>query len=347
MMSNEVNQKNKENVWGFWQKLNHAEADDTANVIQSYVHEDISWKGPHPINHLQGADALITGFWQPLLQSFPDLKRKSYIFMGGQYAGDDSVSATGYFTGTFVQDWLGIPATGDKTNIRFGEFCFMQDGKIVENYVQLDLLAVMRQAGFQVIPPAPGAEGGKVPGPRTGDGVLLTEQDELESRKSVQLVEAMAQGLRRYDRKSLSSMEQVHYWHPQMHWYGPCGIGTCHSLEEFEDFHQRPWLRAFPDRPLRDRIPGGPGRVLGRPAEGHYVAGGVYGTWHATHAGEYLGYPATGKRMTTRVMDWWRREGDSLVENWVMIDIIDIFQQFGVDLFDRMRRQVEQRSFDA
>ncbi len=34
-----------------------------------------------------------------------------------------------------------------------------------------------------------------------------------------------------------------------------------------------------------------------------------------------------------RVMDWWRREGDVLTENWVLIDMIDVFLQLGVDLF--------------
>ena len=197
-MSNELNQRNKERVWDLWQRMNHVESDGVEDLIRSAFHEDVNWNGPHPINHLEGVEGVIGGLWQPLLQSFPDLKRNTYIFMGGQYAGECSVSATGYLTGTFAEDWLGIPATGAKTNIRFGEFCFLEDGKIVENYVQLDLLAVMRQVGYQILPPAPGAEGGKVPGPRTGDGVLLTEQDEFESRKSMQLVEAMAQGLRRY-----------------------------------------------------------------------------------------------------------------------------------------------------
>jgi hypothetical protein len=47
--------------------------------------------------------------------------------------------------------------------------------------------------------------------------------------------------------------------------------------------------------------------------------------------------------MTIRDFDWYRREGDLLIENWVPIDMIDLFMQMGVDLFDRLRRQVEQR----
>ena len=98
--------------------------------------------------------------------------------------GEEWVSGCGYLTGTFANDWLGIPATGRKTNIWFGLFYVLREGKISESYIQLDVLAVMRQAGYQVLPPAPGAEGGKVPAPLAKDGILLTEYDPLESRKS-------------------------------------------------------------------------------------------------------------------------------------------------------------------
>ncbi len=353
-MSNNTNQKNKEFVWDFWQKMNHVGIDNVPDIIRAAMHEDVNWNGSAPINQIEGVDALITDFWQPLLTSFPDLKRKAYIFMGGTDKGDsiygtdqveEWVSGVGYLTGTFVQDWLGIPATGEKTNIHFGQFYLLREGKIAESYVMYDILAVMRQAGFQVLPPALGGEGGKVPGPAAGDGVLLTEQNSLESRKSLQLVEAMGRGLERYVRSrdggDMRSMEQWHYWHPQMHWYGPSGIGACLSLEEFADFHQRPWLHGFGDRNLSHN---GGGRALGFIGEGQYVCGGIWDRVFSRNHGEYAGNPATGKLMTIRDFDWWKREDEFLIENWVPIDLIDIFKQLGVDLFDRLRHQIERRN---
>jgi predicted ester cyclase len=348
-MFHKNNQQNKAHVWDFWQRMNHVESSGVADLIRSAFHEDVDWNGPHPINQLLGVDALIGDFWLPLLRSFPDLKRKADILLGVLSGEEEWVSGIGYLTGTFVQDWLGIPATGEKTNIHFGQFYLMRDGKIAENYVILDLLAVMRQAGFQVLPPARGAEGGKVPGAHTGDGVLLTEQDELETEKTIQLMTAMGRGLGRYvrsrDGANMRSMEQEHYWHPRMHWYGPTGIGACLSLEEFEDFHQRPWLHGFGDRGVPE--PGG-GRLIGfgktgRLAEGHYAAIGGWDCAYSRNHGEYLGVPATGKMMTIRDFDWYRREGDYLVQNWVPIDMIDLLLQMGVDLFERLRHQVEQR----
>ena len=339
------NQKNKSVVWDYWQRMNHAEVRQIPALVRRAFHEDVDWNGSQPINKIRGADALITDFWEPLRQSFPDVKRKADILIGGVGSdGDDWVSGIGYLTGTFVHDWLGIPATGKKTHTHFGQFFVMRDEKIAESYVILDMLAVLKQAGFQVLPPALGQEGGKVQAPRGRDGVQLTEQDELEGRKTVQLVEEMGNGLMRYvrerDMENMDTMEEWHYWHPDFHWYGPAGIGTTHTIEEFQDFHQRPWLLGFGDRGL-DVDPGG--KFMAHHGEGNYSAVGVWDWKFSHHWGEYQGVPATKKIITIRDFDWYRREGNYLIQNWIPIDMVDIFLQFDVDLFDRMRRQDELR----
>lgn len=352
-MSNTLNQRNKDIVWDFWQKLNHVGAENAPAAIRAAVHDDVDWNGSAPIDQIVGVEGLIADFWLPLLHSFPDLKRAPYVFMGGiesglsDWAGEPGgewVTGCGYLSGTFVNDWLGIPATGKKTNIWFGQFYLMREGKIAESYGQYDILAVMRQAGYQVLPPAPGAEGGKVPGPVAKDGILLTEQDALESRKSLQLVEAMGKGLMRYardrDGDDMSRMEQGKYWSQDMKWFGPSGIGGCFTLEEFEDFHQRNWLRGFGDRHL-DMDRGG--RSMGFIGEGKYACGGVWDTYFSYNNGDYAGIPATGKLMTMRDFDWWKREGEFLIENWVPIDMIDLCRQLGVDLMERLRIQIEER----
>lgn len=338
------NQMNKRIVWDYWQKLNHAEAKDIPRILQAAYRKDIDWNGPHPINRRVGIEGVAADFWLPLLRSFDGLRRETDILMGGVSDGEDWVSGIGYFVGTFVHDWLGIPATGQKTLIHFGQFYVMREGRIAEGYLILDLLSVMKQAGFQVLPPARGAEGGRLPGPRGGGGILLTEQDELESRKTCQLMEAMGHGLMRYvrprDGADMRSMEQWHYWHPQMHWYGPTGIGASLNLEQFADFHQRPWLHGFGDRHLDE--PGG-GRIMAAMGEGQYSCAGIWDTKFSRHHGEYQGVAPTGRMMTIRDFDWYKREGDHLIQNWIPIDLIDLFRQIGVDLFERLRDQVELR----
>lgn len=349
----ELNQENKEMIWDFWQKLNHVGAEHVPEVVHAALYEDVDWNVSAPIDQIRGVEAVTADFWLPLFRSFPDLKHQPYVFLGSidqrsmmgvAPSGEAWVSGCGYLTGTFAQDWLGIPATGRKTNIWFGLFYLVRDGKIAEGYTQLDILSVMRQAGYQVLPPSPGADGGKIPGPRAKDGVLLMDSDPLESRKTQQLVVAMLNGMMRYVRSrdggDLRSMEQDKYWHTDMKWYGPSGIGMCLSHEEYEDFHQRPWLHGFGDRNL---IRQGSGRFMGHMAEGNYMAGGIWDTVFSYHHGEYAGIPATGKLMTMRDFDWWKREDDRLIENWVPIDLIDLCRQMGVDLMARLREQIEAR----
>ena len=184
-MTNETVQKNKALVWEFWNKFNESQASDKLNIVRSNVHEDISWHGVHPFNDLTGVGALISEFWQPLLHAIPDLQRTTEIFIGGHRHW---VGAIGYFSGTFTHDWLGIPATGREISIRFGEFSAVHDGKIGLTYIIPDLLDVIRQAGYQLVPPSLGKEG-QITGPLTGDGVLLTPHDNAKGAKTLALAQ--------------------------------------------------------------------------------------------------------------------------------------------------------------
>jgi predicted ester cyclase len=323
-MTSQIVQKNKAIVWEFWQKLNDSEPGGAVNVIQSYVHKEISWHGPHPINNLKGVDALIKGFWQPLLKSFPDLRRKCDIFIGGHVHW---VGAIGYFTGTFSHDWLGIPASHCETHIRFGEFSAVYDGKIIMTYIIPDVLDVMRQAGFQLVPPSLGEEG-LLPAPMTGDGVLLTTQVDEEGNKTLSLAKTMC--------GALDTPECEGFWDSdRMMWYGPCGIGALRTYKKFEDDHCVPFRHAFP----------GYGTLFGgvhvaEVGEGNYAGWVGWPSIRGIHGGEYLGCPPTGNLFEWRLMDFYRREGDRIIENWVPVDMIHLFLTMGVDLFEKMRGQI-------
>jgi len=120
------------------------------------------------------------------------------------------------------------------------------------------------------------------------------------------------------------------YWHEDFMWYGPAGIGSTRGLNGFREYHQNPFLKAFPDR-------GSDNNDI-RFAEGTYCGWSGWPSMEATHTGDgWLGLPATDRSVTLRVMDFWRREGDELAENWVFIDMIDLLNRLGVDVFDRLR----------
>ena len=75
-----------------------------------------------------------------------------------------------------------------------------------------------------------------------------------------------------------------------------------------------------------------------RIAERTYVASTGWPSVQASHSGDtFMGVPTTNRRVGMRVMDFWRRDGDKLAENWVYIDIIDLLQQMGVDIFAQIQ----------
>jgi predicted ester cyclase len=325
-----IHSRQKHAIFTSLAKINGLAIEEKMGAIRELYHADVDWHGPHPINRLSGADRVISGFWAPLLGALPDLERRDDIFIANSFNGGDWVGATGYLTGTFETTWLGIPATGGVINIRYGEFSRIEAGKVCEVYLILDLLDVMRQAGCWPKGLAIGrGSADRVPGPATRDGVTLETAAPAESEQSLRLVEAMIAGLMQYDQKSLESMGMERFWHPDMMWYGPAAIGTSRRLKGFQDVHQRAFLQAFPDRVG--------GNHKARIGDGAYVGSCGWPSINATHRGPWLGYPATNRRITMRVMDFWRREGTLLRENWVFIDQIDLLLQMDVDVMSHLR----------
>jgi predicted ester cyclase len=222
--------------------------------------------------------------------------------------------------------------------VRIGEFYRVEQGKITHARILLDLVDVMRQAGYNVLPKSSGLDL-LVPGPQTGDGVLHAPQALSESQASMDSLDRMIGGLTSFNQKDLKSMGMHAFWHKDMMWYGPCGIGTSRQVEGFQKHHQKPFLHAFPDRKG--------GNHISRISEGHYIASTGWPSVHATHKGDYLGAPAINGPIHMRVADWWRREGDVLRENWVMIDLPDLLLQMNVDLFQRLAQQIKAKALQV
>ena len=95
------------------------------------------------------------------------------------------------------------------------------------------------------------------------------------------------------------------------------------------NFHQIPFLRGFPDRR-------GASHYI-RIEDDNFVVTGGWPSVEATHGGEWLGIPATNKKIKMRVMDFYRLENNVIAENWVPIDIIHILYQMGFDVFARLK----------
>lgn len=286
-----------------------------------------------PVGDLAGAAGLIKGLWEPMIAALPDLERRTDILLSGEFTNKEGATgnwfaSTGFLVGHFEAPLWGIEPTKRPLWIRYGWFDRAVGDAIVESYLIFDVARMLIDS--EQWPLAPQLGQSQWPAPHTQDGVALDASDPAESEKSLKLVEAMIAGLMRYDGQSLASMRMVDFWHPQFHWYGPGGIGSARGHRDYERTHQGPFLAAFPDRV------GGNHKC--RIGDGTYVASTGWPSINATHSGDsWLGLPGTGKRITMKVMDFWRREGDLLAENWVFIDMIDLLEQIGVDVFARVR----------
>jgi len=56
----------------------------------------------------------------------------------------------------------------------------------------------------------------------------------------------------------------------------------------------------------------------------------VYGTYSGTHAGDWLGIPATGRTYSFDAVDIFRLEDGRLAEHWDVLDVHGLFTQLGV-----------------
>lgn len=334
------NQANKRLVWQLWSDIENASYSDVESLFASAMAPHVAWHGHAPLGSLSGVSAVARDFWIPLAASFSGLRRETHLFFGGESNGraDGDVSqdgrwwvtGTGLFHGRFDQDYLSVPASGSQVQIRWGEFCCIEDGKIREIYFLIDMVDLMQQAGFDVLPPARGADG-MYPAPSAGDGLLHEASDAATSTYSRDHIHRFIfNALNAFDESDLESMGMADWFHPDVRWYGPGGIGACLSFREFEELHQAPWLVAFPDREVQD--------LDALFAEGAYSAAPGWAGVQATHTGPYIDVPATGKRVDFNGLDWWKRDGGRYIENWVFVDMVHLFEQFGVNLFDRLKR---------
>ena len=289
-----------------------------------------------PVDKQIGRANYETNVLSPLRAAFPHGEERIDIRLAGHYAptnhiAGDWVASSGHIGGVFERDLFDIPATGQTVFVRFGRFERYVEGIIVETILLLDLPSLMMQAGVWPLAPSMGPWS-IAPGPRAHDGIVTPNAGGGE--QSLALVEAMIGGLHKFKGATqgdgLKSMGMRDFWTEHFWWYGPAPIGNFRGHGDYERGHQGPFLTAFPDRV------GGNHRC--RIGEGNYVATTGWPSIAATHTGGgWLGLAPTTRKITMRVMDFWRREDDLLDENWVMIDLIDLLRQMDLDVFARLR----------
>ena len=317
---------------------------DLRRALDKIVADDAVFRLAYPFGDMTGAQAFHDNALALLKTAWPDVERRDWLLMAGEDDhGADWVGSGGHFIGTFTAPFLDIPPTGHLVHMRFHEFYRLVDGRIAEMQALWDIPEVMMQAGAWPMAPSLGREF-CIPGPASGDGLVRNAREPERSRASQQLIIEMLDHMKRHPRLGGPEvMEMPRFWHPRMNWYGPAGIGTGRGIEGFRNWHQIPFLNAMPDRGSKvDQV------IYHFFGDNDFV--GVTG-WPnmiqtISHDG-WLGIPPLGREITMRSLDFWRLEDGLIRENWVMVDLLDMYDQIGVDVLARMREFTKARNLGA
>ncbi|MCY3997076.1 MAG: ester cyclase [Rhodobacter sp.] len=153
---------------------------------------------------------------------------------------------------------------------------------------------------------------------RHPEQAVLTRDTDMERTEETRaVIEAMVEGLNDHRIDDIGE-----FFAEGFRWIGNRGCGTKSGLREFQDNWQRPFQAAFSDKVCIDEA---------RLFMGEWAA--AFGRQEATHSGEFLGIPPSGRRVEIRYMDFWKVVDGKIVDNWVSVDFAHVAAQLGVDLF--------------
>jgi len=307
---------------------------DVRQQLKGLTVEQATFRLAYPFGDIMGADAFYEQAYAPFLEAWPDLERRDAIVIAGtDTCGNDWVGCCGNYVGTFISSWLDIQPTGQLVQMRFHEFYRFVDGVVVETQMLWDIPEVMQQANAWPMAPSLGKTG-PVPGPSNANGLSADEIDADQSQVTQTLIIDMINSMIRHPAEGGPELMQLEkYWHRNMCWYGPAGIGSTRGIQGFRQAHQIPFLNAMPDR--GENTEGTQHHFF---AENQFAAVTGWPNMSLTHTHDgWMGIAPTGKRLMLRSLDFWRVENGLIRENWVLVDLLDAYRQLGVDVFARLR----------
>ncbi len=154
-------------------------------------------------------------------------------------------------------------------------------------------------------------------GARPEQATLSKDTDLSKTNATREVIEGMVDALNDHRIDDIGQ-----FFASQFRWMGNFGCGTKIGLDAFQDNWQKPFQAAFSDKVCIDEA---------RLYMGEWAA--AFGRQEAIHSGEFMGIPATGKKVDIRYMDFWKVEDGKIVDNWVMVDFPSVLSQLGVDCF--------------
>ena len=333
-----VHDENKVALGSLRDATYHWDDDGVRSALVETFASDAQVHLAFPFEDLNGPDGLWDQALSALSAAMPDVERRDFIVMAGaDDQSDNWVGCCGHYTGTWSRPFLDIPATGHQAAMRYHEFFHVVGGRVVEMQALWDIPELMMQAGVWPMGPSLGRDWHAL-SPATQDGLHRSPRDAAQSQASVDWVTGMLTDMGRHPTEPEEVMRLDHWWHPKFSWYGPAGIGTGRGVDGFRRWHQIPFLAAMPDRRVDFSS------VSHFFGDDNYVGVTAWPGMAMTMTGDgWLGIAPSGREITMRSLDFWRLEADpatgkrSIRENWVLVDLLHVWDQLGVDVFRRMR----------
>jgi steroid delta-isomerase-like uncharacterized protein len=260
---------------------------------------------PGAVSHLPGAPqpldfAAHQQYAAPFVAAFPD----SFHVIEDQLADSDNVVTRMTFRGRHTGEFMGIPPTDREIAIEALSWFRLADGRIGEEWTQMDRIGLMVQLGVVPAPP---------PGKPLSEGVPDAPE---QLNKLSDLAGVVARWIARVDQGGVPDVGQyvAHDYRdhnpPPFPGLGEGIVGVRQSfpyaLNAFSDFHHE---------------------IDAQLTEGDRVASRVTG--YGTHVGDFLGVPGTGKEVSMSGISIHRVVDGKLVEHWAQVDAFSLLQQMG------------------
>ena len=338
-------QQEKKLVLDYFNNIDKAKSENLIDIISKYTSDDFKMRCTHPFNELSGAEHVANNLWIPIKKSFEPIQRRMDIFYAGINSLDSGaiaanaefekpkegiwISSMGHFMGVFNKPFLDLQPNFKSILLRFAEFYKVENNKITEGAIFLDIINFMQQLGLLIIPESTGLVC-VTPGPMNHKGLKFDPSNNDEGQKTLELIHRMRDRLVKESKMKSYKEELELDWHEDMIWWGPGGIGASYTIDGYVKGHTKPFQDGL------EFIRFG-GHILSSAEDD---LGGWFG-WPnliMRPKGGYLGLTnASDIESEMRVVDLYRRDGDKIAENWIFIDHLHFLKKLGVDLLERAK----------
>ena len=117
-----------------------------SNDMAAHFHEDFRWMANTGCGTKNGLEEFRSNWQLPLRAAFTD----RHYYEEARLAQGEWVTSFGYIDAIHSGEFMGIGATGKRVKIKYIDFWKIKDGKIADNWVNVDFPSVLAQLGVDV-----------------------------------------------------------------------------------------------------------------------------------------------------------------------------------------------------